>query len=77
MGMGEPLDNFTAVKNSIILFTMKQAFCIAEKNITVSTVGVTDKIMLMAEEMPKISLAFSLHAPNQQLRESIVPITKK
>jgi hypothetical protein len=48
-------------------------FALRKKHITVSTVGVIPRIRSMATDMPGVSLALSLHAPNQELRKTIVP----
>jgi adenine C2-methylase RlmN of 23S rRNA A2503 and tRNA A37 len=51
-------------------------FSLSPKHVTVSTVGVTDKIRALATDIPAARLALSLHAPTQVLRESIVPSAK-
>lgn len=73
MGMGEPLNNYVAVKTAVNLMTHSQAFALRRRYVTVSTVGVIPRILQLAEDLPGVSLALSLHAPNQDLRAKIVP----
>lgn len=75
MGMGEPLMNRKAVMRSLTLLNRGYAF--GARRITVSTVGVVPGIIEMAERSEQFRLAVSLHAPNHELREQIVPIEKK
>merc|ERR1719169_203016 len=76
MGMGEPLDNYDAVVAAVRGLTAPYCFGLAHRGITVSTVGVVNRIEQLASDCPSVKLAFSLHAPNQQLREEIVPSAK-
>ncbi len=73
MGMGEPLNNYNAVAAAIRQMMHPQVFAIKQRSITVSTVGVTHRLASLARDLPGVSLALSLHAPNQQLRRVIVP----
>jgi len=73
MGMGEPLNNYAAVKSAIHLMTHPQVFAIRRSSITVSTVGVIPRMKQLATDLPGVSLALSLHAPTQELRSKIVP----
>jgi 23S rRNA (adenine2503-C2)-methyltransferase len=75
MGMGEPLMNRKAVMRSLTL--LNRAYGFGARRITVSTVGVVPGIEEMAERKEQFRLAVSLHAPNHELREQIVPIEKK
>lgn len=75
MGMGEPLMNRKAVMRSLTL--LNRAYGLGARRITVSTVGVVPGILEMAERKEQFRLAVSLHAPNHELREKIVPIEKK
>ncbi len=77
MGMGEPLDNFDNVIKAINIINDPSALNISQRRITISTVGVLDKIILLKESNLKINLALSLHAPNQQLREKLIPYAKR
>lgn len=76
MGMGEPLENFEAVSSSIRGLVDPQRFGLAPSSITVSTVGLIPGMRRIMEELPKIKLAISLHAPNQELRQRLVPAAK-
>ncbi len=71
MGMGEPLANLEQVLKSIQ--SLNQDIGIGQRSLTVSTVGVPDQIRTLAQQNLQITLAVSLHAPNQALRESIIP----
>ncbi len=73
MGMGEPLNNYAAVLSAVQLMTHPQAFALRRRCVTVSTVGVIPRITQLATDLPGVSLALSLHAPNQELRAKIVP----
>eukprot|EP00210_Caulerpa_lentillifera_P002048 g1963.t1 len=73
MGMGEPLDNYENVKEAVELIANQLCFGLARHRITISTVGVYHKFRSLAEDLPGVSLAFSLHAPTQELRQQIVP----
>jgi sorting nexin-8 len=76
MGMGEPLDNYDAVVAAVRGLTAPYLFGLPHRGITVSTVGVAHRIAQLARDCPSVKLAFSLHAPNQTLREEIVPSAK-
>ena len=73
MGMGEPLNNYDAVCASIGPMSDARGFAVAPSRVTVSTVGVVPKMLALARDFPEVRLALSLHAPNQALREKIVP----
>lgn len=74
MGMGEPLLNFDQVVEAIE--SLNQDVGIGQRGITLSTVGVRDRIRQLAQHHLQITLAVSLHAPNQQLREELIPTAK-
>lgn len=73
MGMGEPLNNYLAVKAAVSMMTDSKVFGLRRSSVTVSTVGVVPRILQLAEDLPGVSLALSLHAPTQELRQQIVP----
>jgi len=77
MGMGEPMDNYDAVVRAIYLLTHPSFFGLSQRRITVSTVGVIPGILKFAEEDLKVNLVLSLHAPNQKLREKIIPYARR
>jgi adenine C2-methylase RlmN of 23S rRNA A2503 and tRNA A37 len=76
MGMGEPLNNYQAVVHAVQLMTSNKVFSLRRSAVTVSTVGVVPRIKQMATDLPGVSLALSLHAPTQDLRQTIVPSAK-
>lgn len=71
MGMGEPLLNTENVLGAIK--SLNQDVGIGQRSLTVSTVGIRDRIRELAEHRLQITLAVSLHAPNQALREQLIP----
>ncbi len=73
MGMGEPLANFSAVTQAIQTLMADWALGISGRRLTVSTVGLPAQIRRLAELDLPITLAISLHAPNDELRRSIIP----
>ncbi len=77
MGMGEPMHNYNNVWKALRRLTDPEAFGLGARNITLSTVGLVPMIDRMAEEGIQIGLAVSLHAPNDALRSSLVPINKR
>ncbi|MHB9132887.1 MAG: 23S rRNA (adenine(2503)-C(2))-methyltransferase RlmN [Armatimonadota bacterium] len=77
MGMGEPLANYEAVLRAIRLLLHPLGLQLAQRHITVSTVGVVPGIERLAEEGLQLNLAISLHAPTQEARVKLVPVAKK
>ena len=77
MGTGEPLDNFDNLVQFIGMLTDENGLNISQRNITVSTCGLVDKIKALADKDLQITLAISLHAPNDQLRQQIMPIANR
>jgi 23S rRNA (adenine2503-C2)-methyltransferase len=76
MGMGEPLLNFQAVLHATRLMTDDLAFGLSKRRVTLSTSGIVPAMDRLAE-VSDISLAVSLHAPNDALRTTLVPINTK
>jgi 23S rRNA (adenine2503-C2)-methyltransferase len=76
MGMGEPLDNLREVLRSVALLTDDVAFALAPSRVTVSTVGVVDKIPTFLREA-RAELAVSLHVADDQRRSAIMPVNRK
>lgn len=74
MGMGEPLANFDNVAKAIGILTNGDGIGISKRRITVSTCGLAPKIPKLAEL--GVKLAVSLHAPNDEIRDQIMPINK-
>jgi 23S rRNA (adenine2503-C2)-methyltransferase len=77
MGMGEPLENYEAVVKAIRLLSDEKRLGISQRRMTVSTVGIVEKIRQLADEGLKVSLVLSLHAPNQRVRQKIIPFARK
>lgn len=76
MGMGEPLLNFDNVVAAMSLMRDDLGFGLASKRVTLSTAGVVPKIDALGE-VADVSLAVSLHAPNDELRTQLMPINKR
>ena len=76
MGIGEPLANYRSLMDSLRFLTAKDGFGLGARRITVSTVGLPDKIRELAQSGQQYNLAVSLHAPNDALRTEIVPVNK-
>ncbi|MBP5330619.1 MAG: radical SAM protein, partial [Lachnospiraceae bacterium] len=76
MGTGEPFDNFENFCRFYERITDPDGLNISGRNITVSTCGITDKIYELAEKDYSLTLAISLHAPNDILRQQIMPIAR-
>lgn len=76
MGIGEPMDNFDNVMKFIKIINDPKGFEIGARHITVSTCGVVPKIIEFADLKTQVNLAISLHAPNNEVRDSLMPINK-
>jgi 23S rRNA (adenine2503-C2)-methyltransferase len=77
MGIGEPFDNYEKVTNFIKIINHPKGLSIGSRHITVSTSGIVPKILEFADFPYQVNLAISLHAPNDELREQIMPIAKR
>jgi 23S rRNA (adenine2503-C2)-methyltransferase len=73
MGMGEPMANYPNTIRAIRILTHPRAFGLGQRSITISTVGVIRGIDNLSDENLKVKLAISLHAPNDELRQELVP----
>lgn len=76
MGMGEPLLNYNPVVAAMSLMLDDHAFGLSKRRVTLSTSGVVPKMYDLAKDID-VALAISLHAPNDELRNELVPINKK
>jgi 23S rRNA (adenine2503-C2)-methyltransferase len=76
MGMGEPLQNYAALVPALRLMLDDHAYGLSRRRVTVSTSGVVPMIDRLAEQCP-VALAVSLHAPDDALRDRLVPINQK
>jgi len=76
MGMGEPLANFEAVVKAMAVMQDDLAYMVSKYRVTLSTSGIVPNIYRLREQSD-VSLAVSLHAPNNELRDILVPINRK
>lgn len=76
MGSGEPLDNYENVLKFIRLLNDPSGQNMGQRHITLSTCGLIEKMYQLAEENLQITLAVSLHAPNDEIRRQIMPVAK-
>lgn len=77
MGSGEPLDNYDNVMDFLEIIHSKEGNNLSHRHITLSTCGIVDKIYKLAEEKLQITLAISLHAPNNEIRQNTMPVARK
>ena len=77
MGMGEPFHNYEAVMEAVALLNDPHGFGLGHRHITISTVGLVDKIGDFADERWQVNLAISLHAPSDALRSSFMPVNRR
>lgn len=76
MGMGEPLQNYAALVPALKIMLDDHGYGLSRRRVTVSTSGVVPMIDRLGEDAP-VALAVSLHAPNDELRDKLVPLNKK
>ncbi|MDK8845101.1 23S rRNA (adenine(2503)-C(2))-methyltransferase RlmN [Corynebacterium sp. MSK297] len=79
MGMGEPLANYKRVKETVaqIIAPSPKGFGISARNVTVSTVGLAPAIRKLADEQMNVTLAVSLHTPDDEFRDTLVPVNNR
>lgn len=77
MGMGEPFKNYDSVVKSIEVLSDPNWLNISQRRITVSTVGIVEGIKRLSLASLKVNLVLSLHAPNQHIRQKIIPYARK
>jgi 23S rRNA (adenine2503-C2)-methyltransferase len=77
MGSGEPFDNYDYVLKFLSLASAEGGINISERNISLSTSGLADKIRRFADSGHKVTLSISLHAPFDDLRSRLMPVNKK
>lgn len=77
MGMGEPLDNYDEVLTFLKMLGEEGGVHIGMRHISLSTCGLVDRIDQLREENLQLTLSVSLHAPNDTVRRSLMPIAKK
>lgn len=76
MGMGEPLLNYEAVLDALNMMRADNGYGLSRRRVTLSTAGLVPKILTLGQDAD-VSLAVSLHAPNDSLRNELVPLNKK
>lgn len=76
MGIGEPLDNYDNVVKFIRMLSDEKGQNLSQRSITLSTCGLVDKIYKLADEDMQITLAISLHAPDDDTRKKTMPVAK-
>ncbi|AEV69137.1 23S rRNA (adenine(2503)-C(2))-methyltransferase RlmN [Acetivibrio clariflavus] len=77
MGIGEPFDNYDNLIKFIRLVNHKEGMNIGARHISVSTCGLVPEILKLSEENLPVTLSISLHAPNDEDREKIMPVNKR
>jgi 23S rRNA (adenine2503-C2)-methyltransferase len=77
MGMGEPLANYDATLRAVRLLNAPYGAGIAMRNLTISTVGLVPQMRRLAQERLQLTLAVSLHAPDDELRSQLVPVNRR
>ncbi|HWQ58386.1 MAG TPA: 23S rRNA (adenine(2503)-C(2))-methyltransferase RlmN [Clostridia bacterium] len=76
MGSGEPLDNYDNVLAFLRLVSAKEGMNISPRNISLSTCGLVEKMDRLAAEAPHVTLSVSLHAPNDEIRDRLMPVNR-
>ena len=76
MGIGEPLDNFDSVMRFLELVNSREGMNLSMRHISLSTCGLVPKIRELAQRKLQLTLSVSLHAPNDQVRNTIMPVNK-
>lgn len=77
MGMGEPFHNYSAVMKVVEIINDQRGFSLGARRITISTVGLVPGIKKFKNENSQVNLAISLHAADDELRSSLMPVNKK
>jgi 23S rRNA (adenine2503-C2)-methyltransferase len=77
MGMGEPFHNYEAVLTAVAMLNDPRGFGLGHRHITISTVGLVDRIDAFADEHLQVNLAISLHAPTDELRSRLMPVNRR
>jgi 23S rRNA (adenine2503-C2)-methyltransferase len=77
MGMGEPLLNYDNLARALRILTAADGLNISPRHVTVSTAGILEYLQRLEREFPQVKIAFSLNAPDPQLRAELMPISRK
>ena len=76
MGSGEPLDNYDEVVKFLKLVSVPEGMNVSPRNISLSTCGLVPQLLRFMQEAPHVTLSVSLHAPNDGIRDQIMPVNK-
>ena len=76
MGMGEPLLNYDNLSLALRRIIAVDGFNISPRHITVSTVGILENLKKLEQDFPQVKIAFSLNAPNNDLRSQLMPVSR-
>ena len=77
MGSGEPLDNYEEVVKFLRLVSAPEGMNISPRNISISTCGLVPELLRFTKEAPHVTLSVSLHAPNDEIRNTVMPINRR
>ena len=77
MGSGEPLDNYEEVVKFLRLVSAPEGMNISPRNISISTCGLVPELLRFTKEAPHVTLSVSLHAPNDETRDKIMPVNRR
>jgi len=77
MGSGEPLDNYEEVVKFLRLVSAPEGMNISPRNISISTCGLVPELLRFTKEAPHVTLSVSLHAPNDDTRNKIMPVNRR
>jgi len=77
MGMGEPLLNYSNLKNALEILTSQGGMAVSPRNITVSTAGIIANLQRFERDFPNVKISVSLNAPNGDIRQRLMPVTNR
>ncbi len=77
MGMGEPLLNYENLKLALRRITSAEGLNFSPRHVTVSTVGILENLKLLESDFPQVKVAFSLNAPDGELRKQLMPVSRR
>ena len=77
MGSGEPLDNYDNVVKFLRILRMEGGLCIGMRSVSLSTCGLVEQMRRFAEEDLTVTLSLSLHAPNDEVRRTLMPVARR
>ena len=77
MGIGEPLDNYENLLRFLHILCGDGGLHLSQRSVTVSTCGIVEGIRALADEKLQITLALSLHAPNDEIRKRLMPVARR